>query len=370
MKEGLAIFLGILASLAASFFDALGLNIQRRDHLVAQKKSKPRHECCRPAWHLGLYIYCGSQAFGSTLVLALLKAHWAAPLGAISLVFNFIFARYLVGTHISRRDLIGTLITFIAILVIVLTGSLSKPDATLDLEDNISLESLHQSFNTLKFKIYFIILNSVVLLTFAFCVYANRKAERVANLLSLPRESLSRYLGVGIASIGGILASETLLLAKSGTQLIVNTIKGSAFIDPLSFCIVFFLGLTAVLQIYCLNASLKLADSVLVVPIFACTYNVFSIANSMFYFDMFASYPIWAHLVTATGVVILISGIVILAHQRKAIPDQVPTLRLWCSRKKPRIELPFCRDKKVTYTLPPWDGNFDLGLNDFRKLFD
>ncbi|KAI0244804.1 hypothetical protein L0F63_002077 [Massospora cicadina] len=339
MEQGLSIFLGVLASLAASLFDALGLNIQRRDHLVAQAKSKPRHECCRPGWHLGLYIYCGSQAFGSTLVLALLKAQWAAPLGAISLIFNFVFARYLVGTQITRRDLIGTLIVLAAILVIVLTGSFSKPDATLDLEENISLESLRECFNTLQFKLYFIILNSITLLAFAFCIYAKRKAGRAATLFSLPRESLKRYLGVGIAAVGGILASETLLLAKSGIQLIVNTINGSAFIDPLSFSIVFFLALTAILQIYCLNAGLKHADSVVVVPVFACTYNVFSISNAMFYFEMFSVYPVWAHLVTAIGVIILSVGIVILAHQKKVLPPQVPTLRFWLNKKVAPPEL-------------------------------
>src|SRR5690348_8637752 len=108
MEESLKIFIGVIISLTASCLDALGLNIQKRDHLKASVATKPRHECLRINWHLGLYLYCGSQAIGNTVALNFLKAQWIAPLGALSLVFNFIFARFLVGTKVSRIDLYGT----------------------------------------------------------------------------------------------------------------------------------------------------------------------------------------------------------------------------------------------------------------------
>lgn len=63
--------IGVIVSLTASAVDAIGLNLQRRDHV--QNASLPpeqqRHECKRVTWHMGFFLYVGSQVFGSTAAL-------------------------------------------------------------------------------------------------------------------------------------------------------------------------------------------------------------------------------------------------------------------------------------------------------------
>lgn len=46
---------------------------------------------------MGIYIL--SQVLGSPLALRYLRPDWVAPLGASSLIFNFVFAYFLVGTR-------------------------------------------------------------------------------------------------------------------------------------------------------------------------------------------------------------------------------------------------------------------------------
>lgn len=46
-----------------------------------------------------------SQLIGSTLALRYLRAEYVAPLGATSLIFNFLFASLLVGTPVTNTDI-------------------------------------------------------------------------------------------------------------------------------------------------------------------------------------------------------------------------------------------------------------------------
>ena len=42
---------------------------------------------------------------GSTLALEYIRAEYVAPLGSTSLIFNFLFASFLVGTPVTNTDI-------------------------------------------------------------------------------------------------------------------------------------------------------------------------------------------------------------------------------------------------------------------------
>jgi hypothetical protein len=64
--------IGFLVSVVASIMYAAGLNLLKADHVENEKlsKDKQRVDCCRPKWHLGLYLYVFSQGVGSTIALS------------------------------------------------------------------------------------------------------------------------------------------------------------------------------------------------------------------------------------------------------------------------------------------------------------
>src|SRR4051794_31739765 len=68
----LEFFIGFLVSVLASIMYAAGLNLLKADHVQNEKlpKEKQRVDCCRPKWHLGLYLYVISQGVGSTIALS------------------------------------------------------------------------------------------------------------------------------------------------------------------------------------------------------------------------------------------------------------------------------------------------------------
>lgn len=71
-------------------------------------------------------------------------AEYVAPLGSTSLIFNFIFARLLVGTPVVRTDIIGTLIIVLGVIGVVLFGNARTHDDAFDKESNLSLSLLKE----------------------------------------------------------------------------------------------------------------------------------------------------------------------------------------------------------------------------------
>ena len=60
-------------------------------------------------------VYSLSQLIGSTLALEYMRAEYVAPLGSTSLVFNFLFARFLVGTPVTNTDIYVRIAPFLVI---------------------------------------------------------------------------------------------------------------------------------------------------------------------------------------------------------------------------------------------------------------
>ncbi|WAQ81131.1 hypothetical protein PtA15_1A470 [Puccinia triticina] len=84
----------------------------------------PRKSCFRPLWLLGLSLYILSQVLGSTLALQYMRSEYVAPLGSASLIFNFLFARWLLGTKITTLDAVGTLVVILGVVGVIGFGNI------------------------------------------------------------------------------------------------------------------------------------------------------------------------------------------------------------------------------------------------------
>ncbi|KAG0204618.1 hypothetical protein BGX33_008379 [Mortierella sp. NVP41] len=349
--------IGFAVSLIASVMNAAGLNLLKLDHVrnSAQPQERQRNECGRPMWHIGLYLYIASQLAGSTIALNFLKTQWVAPLGSIALIFNFVFAKILVGTQITRQDVYGTVVVMASVVWIVVFGGMNSSG---DIEETMTLTDLKMLFARVVFIIYFSVLNGIIFAFLGLGMYAywaislddesgqlrKKMKARLTQLLGTNRfarasgltfegdeglaaeardQRLKKVVAMIMASCGGLLASETLLLAKSGVKLITSTLAGeNQFTDYLSYFILFILVFTAILQVYCLNTGLKLYDSVLVVPTFYGFYTAFGLINSTIYLNQLGDYEPWVLLLVLIGIGALIYGVKMLSAPK---PDPNPT---------------------------------------------
>ncbi|ORZ12769.1 hypothetical protein BCR42DRAFT_419930 [Absidia repens] len=299
--------------------DALGLNILKLDHVKEGQKddSAQRGDCGRPLWHIGLYTYIASQLIGSTIALNYLKTQWVAPLGSVALIYNFIFAKILVGTNITRKDVLGTLVVVASVIWIVVFGGMYSGE---DPEASISLERLKTLFTRPIFIIYFSALNIITLSGLALAIWSHwaMSDESKRSLFTgVTPKKMRRIVGLMFSLDGGLLASETLLLAKSGVKLFTLSINSQVnqFTDNTSRFIILALVITAILQVYCLNTALKLYTSVVVVPVFYGTYTALGLVNTIIYLDEIGNYPGWAISLVFAGIAVLIYGVYLLSSK-------------------------------------------------------
>ncbi|KAH6574850.1 hypothetical protein BASA61_010333 [Batrachochytrium salamandrivorans] len=141
------------------------------------------------------------------------------------------------------------------------------------------------------------------------------------------RGQLTSLVGVLYAIVGGITASETLLLTKSGVELIFISIfdANNQFQGAFSFILLALLALTIFLQLYSLNKALHYSLPVFVIPIFYTLFTCLSLANSMVYLDAFGVYLAADLLFLILGIVLIVTGVWLLgkSHDESSCEDGV-----------------------------------------------
>ncbi|KAG2154834.1 hypothetical protein DEU56DRAFT_725867 [Suillus clintonianus] len=135
LNQDISIPLGISIGLLASFVQSLGLAIQRRSHVhnsqLPEQDQKVEHR--RPLWLIGFAIFLISNVFGSFIQIASLPVVILAPLGAVSLLWNALFANLL----LRPRMLLGTALIAGGAALIAIYGIV--PETTRSLDELMSL---------------------------------------------------------------------------------------------------------------------------------------------------------------------------------------------------------------------------------------
>ncbi|KAF8807402.1 hypothetical protein BYT27DRAFT_7338106 [Phlegmacium glaucopus] len=367
MFAHLSIPLGIIVGLLASFVQSLGLTVQRKSHVLNQ--ALPEHRQCvehrRPLWLIGFAIFISSNILGSLVQIASLPVVILAPLGAVSLLWNAFFARFILGDVFSPWMILATILIAGGAILIAFFGIVPEPTR--------SLEDLLHLFRRPAFIAYFSILGFIVIFCLAITHIAEFSLSRridkscpsdsssadlspsstnihlpthasdttpvISNAIddSLATErtplldrkagstspssesinptlrSINRtrlLLAISFASFSGIISGMCLLFAKSGVELLLLTLTGNnQFWRWEAWVLVLGLILFALLQLWYLHKALILADPTLVCPSAFCFYNLSSIVNGLVYFDQFSLIPP-VHLgLVILGIFILLGGV-------------------------------------------------------------
>ncbi|KAH8828021.1 hypothetical protein DL96DRAFT_1709332 [Flagelloscypha sp. PMI_526] len=355
MADVVSFLIGLLIIIGASILNAAGLNLSKLDHLRNSRSG--RKEWQRPLLICGMALYCISQLLGSTLALEYMRAEYVAPLGSTSLVFNFIFARFLVGTQITSLDIWGTIVIIVGVCGIVGFGSWNS-----GINDEMDVERLTLLWRRGGWLAYFFTITGILLAMLISSSILEALLNAREELTSVPTSGtrrnadkrtgvigwivnakikwdnfilwLTERLEVWTASrsnkqiawtlgacTGGGLAGGTLIFAKVIVKLLSGTWShrnaGNQFGAASSIFTLILLCITAVLQILCLNRGLRVYDSTLVVPVSHsnCAFDCYSTSLEV------DAYHGWTLFLIFLSMVILIGGVVLLTHKK---PDPVP----------------------------------------------
>lgn len=126
---------------------------------------------------------------------------------------------------------------------------------------------------------------------------------------------IKTMLGICYGCVSGLLSSQTLLIAKSAIELLMLTVLegNNQFENPLSWFLVVALLSAALLQLYYLNKGLELCDTVLLVPLSFCAYNVSCLFNGLVYYNQWGRLYWWQILLVLFGISQVLIGVLVLA---------------------------------------------------------
>lgn len=103
--------LTVTVSLTASVLQAFAITLQRRSHIFndAEPLELQRSAFRRPMWVTGFLVYTIANIIGSIFTIGYLPIVVLAPVGAMNLVFNAIFAKVMLGDAFTKRTAYGKL---------------------------------------------------------------------------------------------------------------------------------------------------------------------------------------------------------------------------------------------------------------------
>ncbi|KAL4070941.1 hypothetical protein J3A83DRAFT_3314674 [Scleroderma citrinum] len=309
-----------------------------------------------------IVVFITSNVLGSLAQIASLPVVILAPLGAVSLLWNALFARLLLRPPL----ILGTALIGGGAALIAVYGVVPGPERTRSLNELIAL------FARPAFLAWFCVEAAVVvvcLIITHIIEYSLRKRlilqgdgelggsslstssgeppplspldvspvfqqvecdeavthhthERTSLLDSKKKGLRSPFaesgpysrtpflVALAYAAASGIMSGLCLIFAKSGVELLLLTLGGSnQFYRWEAWMLVGGLIVFALGQLWYLNKGLRLADPAFVCPSAFCFYNFSSILNGLVYFDQIRELPGLNIGLVIVGMVILLGGV-------------------------------------------------------------
>ncbi|TIA83950.1 hypothetical protein E3P98_00483 [Wallemia ichthyophaga] len=257
---------------------------------------------------LGLGYELGPQrqiGTGTIIQLASLPLIVLAPLGAISLLPNVVFARVLLKD--KRRELLQ------GIVLIVIGATLIAYHSDVTPEQHLSYDRLMELFNRSVNQAYLAIQSLATLAALGVAhIWDRSRTQSAAEATPLIGEDRkARYNGPAVlfASCSGVLSGMCLLLAKGGIDGIIENSEWRVLLHWQIGLLLAVLAIAAVVQLYYLNLALKCSDPSLISPLAFCFYNVSSILNGLVFFDQYSHTSTTDLMTISAGTVTLLVGV-------------------------------------------------------------
>ncbi|KAI8997038.1 hypothetical protein BDB01DRAFT_769613 [Pilobolus umbonatus] len=311
-------WIGIAVSIATNIIQSFAMAFQRKSHILNDSLSIEDRKSSfkRPLWVTSFTVFLIANITGSIFSIGYLPIVILAPIGAIGLAFNAVAAKLVLNDPFSRKTVIGTFFIVVGALFVGLFGVIREPDH--DINDLIRL------YRKPAFIAYFSIIEFLIVagilvthyFEYVYCLMLSTdySAGKIGHY-SIELDTLKMYIGIGYGIIAGNISSQSILFAKTGLELVLLSI----FTDKnqlnyaLTWIILSIMVITAILQLYYLNKGLRLCDTVILVPLSSCTFNVSCLFNGLIYYDQWDRMQWWRLLFVMMGVVITVSGVVIVS---------------------------------------------------------
>ena len=281
-------------SLTLSFGAAIGINLQKVSMTNEEKKSKKRPSYLQPLWCIGMAVLI-CDACGDFVFIGLAPQSLLAPLGALSLGFNIILAPiFHKNEKVTRTIVIATGLIYAGTILTVLFAADSAPA--------MNLAKIVEFLHTKLFLGY-----ALLCITLQCSLFYHGYRQQAFQMV--------HYCG-----LAGSLGGDTILFAKSVSELAKNALVTGQYDDWTSSALPYFfvlcMGGTLFCQVSMLNTGLSKFDALLVVPVYQSFWNAFGITGGLVFFQEYKLMAARDGFMYAIGIFITFLGVVFLVQER------------------------------------------------------
>ncbi len=145
--------------------------------------------------------------------------------------------------------------------------------------------------------------------------------EAVSELIGAPPVGYDSYATLhplAYAGLAGVIGAQNTLFAKAVGEALTATIEGDNQFDN-GFTYLYLGGLVTsiVFQQHFLAAGLQLFDALYIVPVFQAHFIVFGVLSGGLFYDEFSQYDTLASILFPIGIVIGLSGVLLLTNRKR-----------------------------------------------------
>lgn len=290
---GAAIAVRLLSSALAS----LGTVIQRKAY-VKNDNLPPKfrkRSIKQPLWHLGFWTYILFSLAGDYFSVSVLPILVTAPLGALSLFYNALFAHFMLKENLTAWGLVGTVLIAGGSVGIVFL--LDAPEKEKTIADLILL---------LKGTTYIAYMSLTLFITLGLIV--------LSGYLRFKRPAFMRARGINYTIISTLLAAHALIFAKITWGLFELSVmeKQNQFGSVISWIIIGVTVLLVVGELHYYNRSIHMYTVVVVVPIGISLSMLLACFNTLVYYQVFTQLPLVDIFLVILCILVIFVGIVLL----------------------------------------------------------
>jgi len=297
--------IGVTCASLASFLSTFGVNLQKYSHQQNDRLPKAQQV---PYWRQFLWaaglILIISGSIADFVALAFVAQSLIAPLGSITLIANTMVAPCFLGEVLTRKDIIGTVVTAIGCSVSVAFANHS--------ETSYAFRDLMYFFFNPVYLIFFLV-------TVGYLYGANKYIEKIEiSEDSIAEMKETRVRPFLYASIGGTCGSFSVTFAKAFVELLKATISGqNEFLTPGPYVVIIFLVGFSLMQVHYLNKGLQMFDALFIVPIYQTFWIIGNVFGGIMYYQEYMDFGVVDGLMFPIGILITLGGMAILALQSK-----------------------------------------------------
>ena len=239
-----------------------------------------------------------------------------AGLGSIQFITNVLCSSLILKHPVTTRVLYATFAIVLGNVLIVAFASHHSDQLTVD-----ELWELYT--DNPPYQVYCVVL--VVLVLVLYVYYKEMKKRlKAQHQLARPGTLAHKLLPFSYAAISAIIGTQSVLLAKSSSELVRTTLGGNnQFYYPFTYFILTAWITSMVFWLYRMNAALRKFDGVFIIPVLQVVWTLFSIVGGGVYFREFSKFDAKDTALFTLGVCVVIFGVYLLAPQTVRPTEEV-----------------------------------------------